>query len=480
MQVITRDAVLVDEPITTPQGGRWAPRLVRALERVHNADRSALSASVDAAIVAATARALHWGPVATLLVVAAALLVLGRSHAERSTLETQGIAWYCSALAGPISTFTVLLIAVAGALSQSPSNVARFIVLTASALIGLHAVTWTSLLLLRRSGVGLRSALVVGEGAIARTVIKKLTDYPEAGLRPVGIVTPAASGDQGEGLGERADPADLPALIERENVGQLVIVPERHVHAELVQCLEACAGLDLHIAMLPPLADLFINPRQVSQVGGLPLLPVGKPTQLSAAIRPGKRLFDLAVSVTLLLLMLPVLAMVALAIKLEDHGPVIFRQRRIGLGGRAFNIYKFRSMDVGAEHRATALEAQNVTNGLLFKVLDDPRVTRVGAIIRRLSIDELPQLLNVVKGDMSLVGPRPLAAEANDFSVMDGRRHSVLPGITGYWQVTGGNGLTYQEMVKLDLAYIQNWTLWLDVRLLAKTFPALVHRRSPW
>ncbi|MEY2432517.1 MAG: hypothetical protein QOC92_2242 [Acidimicrobiaceae bacterium] len=480
MQVITRDAVLPGEPTGTATSARWSPRLVRALERVHQADRSLLSVSVDAVIVAAAVRTLHWGPVATLLVVAVALLVLGRSHAERSTLETQGIAWYCSALAGPISTFTVLLIGVSGVLGQSPVNVARFIVLTAAALIGIHAVTWTSLFLLRRSGVGLRPALVVGEGAIARTVVRKLTAYPEAGLRPVGIVTPATSNDQGEGLGEHADPADLPALILREDVGQLIIVPEHHVHAELVQCLEACAGLELHIAMLPPLADLFINPRQVSQVGGLPLLPVGKPTQLRAAIRPGKRLFDIAVSMTLLLLMLPALAIVALAIKLEDHGPVIFRQRRIGLGGRAFSIYKFRSMEVGAEHRATALEAQNVTDGLLFKVLDDPRVTRVGAIIRRLSIDELPQLWNVVKGDMSLVGPRPLAADANDFSVMDGRRHSVLPGITGYWQVTGGNGLTYQEMVKLDLSYIQNWSLWLDIRLLAKTFPALVHRRSPW
>jgi exopolysaccharide biosynthesis polyprenyl glycosylphosphotransferase len=269
-------------------------------------------------------------------------------------------------------------------------------------------------------------------------------------------------------------------LLAHERVDQLLIVPERHVHAELVQCLEACAGLDLNIAVLPPLADLFINPRQVSQVGGLPLLPVGKPTLLKPPVRPGKRLFDIVVSALLLLLLMPVLAVVAIAVKFEDRGPVIFRQRRIGLGGRPFDICKFRSMQVGAEHLVSEVAAHNVTDGLLFKMRNDPRVTRVGAVIRRLSIDELPQLWNVLKGDMSLVGPRPLAAEASDFSVMDGRRHCVLPGITGYWQVAGGNGLTYQEMVKLDLAYIQNRSLWLDVRLLVKTIPALVHRRSPW
>jgi lipopolysaccharide/colanic/teichoic acid biosynthesis glycosyltransferase len=217
----------------------------------------------------------------------------------------------------------------------------------------------------------------------------------------------------------------------------------------------------------------------VSQVGGLPLLPVGKPTVLKPPVRPGKRLFDIAVSALFLLLLAPVLAVVAIAVKLEDRGPVIFRQRRIGLGGRSFDICKFRSMQVGAEHLVAPLANHNVTDGLLFKMHNDPRVTRIGSIIRRLSVDELPQLWNVVKGDMSLVGPRPLAADVSDFSVMDGRRHCVLPGITGYWQVAGGNGLTYQEMVKLDLAYIQNWSLWLDLRLLAKTVPALVHRRGP-
>jgi lipopolysaccharide/colanic/teichoic acid biosynthesis glycosyltransferase len=125
------------------------------------------------------------------------------------------------------------------------------------------------------------------------------------------------------------------------------------------------------------------------------------------------------------------------------------------------------------------LTDHNVTDGLLFKMENDPRVTAVGRIIRRLSIDELPQLFNVVRGEMSLVGPRPLPVDPDDFGALDGKRHSVPPGITGYWQVSGGPDLAYQEMVKLDLSYIQNWSLWLDLRLLARTVPALLHRHGP-
>ena len=479
MQVITRGPSSLDGVVGPAGRNGFGVGLVRALEGVHQSDRAVVSVLVHAAVVVLAARAVHWDAPATCVLMALAVVVLGRSHAERSTLETQGVAWYCTALAGSASTLTILLLCVAVLFGYSGSDVALFGVLTGGLLVGLHTLTWTALVLLRRGGVGLHNALVVGEGAVAQTVMKKLSDYPEAGLRPAGVVTLTATDEFGELDGTAVEPDELPALIALEQIDQLVIVPERHVNDELVQCLEACAGLDLNIAVLPPLADLFINPRQVSQVGGLPLLPVGKPTLLKPPLRPGKRLFDIVVSALLLLLVAPVLAIVALAVKLEDRGPVIFRQRRIGFGGRSFAICKFRSMQVGAEHLVAPLAAHNVTDGLLFKMHNDPRVTRVGSIIRRLSVDELPQLWNVLKGDMSLVGPRPLAADASDFSVMDGRRHSVLPGITGYWQVAGGNGLTYQEMVKLDLAYIQNWSLWLDLRLLVKTIPALVHRRGP-
>jgi lipopolysaccharide/colanic/teichoic acid biosynthesis glycosyltransferase len=194
---------------------------------------------------------------------------------------------------------------------------------------------------------------------------------------------------------------------------------------------------------------------------------------------PGKRLFDVVAAAALLLLLLPTLALAALAIKLTDGGPVLYRQRRVGRGGKTFDTLKLRSMVVGADRMQVDLARENCTDGLLFKVKDDPRVTGVGRLLRRLSIDELPQLWNVVRGDMSLVGPRPLAVEPEDFAPSEGFRHSVPPGITGSWQVSGGNGLSYDDMIKLDLDYIHRWSLWLDLRLLLATIPALLDRRRP-
>jgi lipopolysaccharide/colanic/teichoic acid biosynthesis glycosyltransferase len=142
-------------------------------------------------------------------------------------------------------------------------------------------------------------------------------------------------------------------------------------------------------------------------------------------------------------------------------------------------MLKFRSMVVGADKMQALLRNNNYSDGLLFRMADDPRITRVGRVLRNMSVDELPQLWNVVRGQMSLVGPRPLAVDPDAFSTGDSERHTVLPGITGYWQISGGNGLAYQEMITLDLAYIRNWSLWLDIRLLLRTVPLLVHRHDP-
>jgi lipopolysaccharide/colanic/teichoic acid biosynthesis glycosyltransferase len=195
--------------------------------------------------------------------------------------------------------------------------------------------------------------------------------------------------------------------------------------------------------------------------------------------QPGKRLFDIAVATVLLLALLPLLALVAIVVFLGDRGPVLYRQRRVGAGGRPFEILKFRSMTEGADRDVIDLTDSNLTDGLLFKVRDDPRVTPVGRVIRRLSIDELPQLWNVLRGDMSVVGPRPLAVEPHEFDPVEHKRHRVRPGITGSWQVSGGNGLRYRDMIDLDFEYIDGWSLWLDVKMLLATIPALFDRTRP-
>jgi lipopolysaccharide/colanic/teichoic acid biosynthesis glycosyltransferase len=191
-----------------------------------------------------------------------------------------------------------------------------------------------------------------------------------------------------------------------------------------------------------------------------------------------KRVLDVVVSATLLFLLLPVLVIVSLAIYLSDRGPVIYRQRRVGRANRVFQIWKFRSMVQNADTLVDKYAGENVSNGLLFKLAGDPRVTRVGNVIRRLSIDELPQLVNVLVGDMSLVGPRPLPVTPEEFDANAARRHDVRPGITGPWQVRG-HVLGYDDMISLDLDYVATWSVRRDLWLLLMTIPAILVRRSP-
>ena len=189
-----------------------------------------------------------------------------------------------------------------------------------------------------------------------------------------------------------------------------------------------------------------------------------------------KRLLDIAVSAVLLVLLLPLFLSVALAIRLEDPGPVLFKQTRVGRWGALFTMWKFRSMFTDAEERKKALMAQNeMAGGVLFKMKDDPRVTKVGRIIRKTSIDELPQLWNVLKGEMSLVGPRPpVPQEVNQYSLADRRRLEAIPGITCIWQVSGRSNIPFDQQVELDVQYIQSQSIWTDFKILLKTIPALL------
>jgi exopolysaccharide biosynthesis polyprenyl glycosylphosphotransferase len=209
-------------------------------------------------------------------------------------------------------------------------------------------------------------------------------------------------------------------------------------------------------------------------LGGVPLLAVRQPVIQGWRLRL-KRAIDVGFSLVSLTLTAPVLALTALAIRLEGPGPIFFRQTRVGRHGRDFTFFKFRSMVPGAEEVLPDLQAHNEAEGPIFKMRADPRVTRVGRWIRRLSIDELPQLLNVLRGDMSLVGPRPpLPSEVASYQPWHRRRLDVAPGMTGLWQVSGRSKLTFDEMVMLDLYYAENWSLMLDLRILLRTVPTVL------
>jgi lipopolysaccharide/colanic/teichoic acid biosynthesis glycosyltransferase len=187
-----------------------------------------------------------------------------------------------------------------------------------------------------------------------------------------------------------------------------------------------------------------------------------------------KRTFDLVVATVVLVVGFPLWLLIALAIKLDSRGPVLYHDLRVGLGERDFGMLKFRTMLSGAEHLQDRLETQNEASGALFKMRDDPRVTRVGRVLRRFSLDEVPQVLNVLRGEMSLVGPRPLPLR--DFELLEPwhrKRYHVLPGMTGLWQISGRSALSFDDLVRLDFYYLENWSIWLDVTILLKTVPAV-------
>jgi lipopolysaccharide/colanic/teichoic acid biosynthesis glycosyltransferase len=202
---------------------------------------------------------------------------------------------------------------------------------------------------------------------------------------------------------------------------------------------------------------------------------------LSRSVWLLKRGVDVVTAAAGLVLLAPVFAVLALAIRLDSHGPVFFRQDRYGRGGRIFRIVKFRTMVDGAEVQRHALADRNEVDGPLFKLREDPRVTRVGRVLRRYSLDELPQLWNVLRGDMSLVGPRPFVThEADQITGWAQRRLDICPGMTGLWQVSGRNDIPFEEMVTLDYIYVTNWSLWWDVKLLFQTIPTVLARRGAY
>ena len=232
-------------------------------------------------------------------------------------------------------------------------------------------------------------------------------------------------------------------------------------------------GTDLCVA--PALLDVAGPRTTIRPVAGLPLLHMDHP-EFGGVPRLIKSAFDRAIAGTAVVLLVPLLGVIALAIRLGDRGPVLFRQTRVGRHGRPFTLYKFRTMVVDAEQRKPELMAQNDSDGLLFKMRQDPRVTRVGSVLRRYSLDELPQLVNVLTGDMSLVGPRPaLPDETSLYGDYVRRRLAVKPGITGLWQVNGRSDLPWDEAVRLDIRYVENWSFVLDLQILWKTWPAVTH-----
>jgi exopolysaccharide biosynthesis polyprenyl glycosylphosphotransferase len=273
---------------------------------------------------------------------------------------------------------------------------------------------------------------------------------------------------------------DLARVLRNEHPDELIVSAADLGEEELLDLVEEAHRWGVKVRIAPTTAELLTQRGEYVAGQGVPLFEL-RPPVFAGFDWVVKRAFDASVSLVLILLATPLWVLLALAVKLDSPGPIFYRDRRVGLSEAEFGMFKFRSMYVDAAQRQAGLEADNEASGPLFKIKDDPRVTKVGRILRRYSIDELPQMLNVLRGEMSLVGPRPLPLR--DYVQLEDwhrKRYLVLPGMTGLWQVSGRIDLSFDDLVRLDFYYLENWSIWLDISMLAKTLPAVLARRGAY
>ncbi len=321
--------------------------------------------------------------------------------------------------------------------------------------------------------------LLVGDRAAGKFVREKLSLSPSVKAELVGVVPPVESAEGSDEPGQAELPPDLAEILEVHRIDRVILATAAPGRDALLFVIRELKALGVKVSVFPEASQIAGSSVELDHLHGITLLGMRRFEigRSSAAI---KRALDVAGAGIALALLAPVCLATAVAIRLDTPGPVLFRQRRIGRHGSEFEMLKFRSMVQGADERKVELEHLNEGAAGLFKIADDPRVTRVGRLMRAWQVDELPQLLNVLRGDMSLVGPRPLIPEED--RRIEGwyrRRLDVPPGMTGHWQVLGSSRrVPLSEMVKLDYLYVANWSLWGDVRLLLRTFGFLVRQRG--
>jgi len=318
--------------------------------------------------------------------------------------------------------------------------------------------------------------LVVGTGKRAEKFVQMVKEHPEWGIRIVGLID-----NEPDKIGRKFSETevigllrDIPDILHEKVIDEVVFVVPRLWLSRIEDSILSCEREGVKVSVAVDLFNFNIGKLRATDLGGIPLMHLettpGEPWQLFI-----KRCCDIVVSLAASVFLWPVLLLTALTIKLTSPGPIFFRQERTGMHGRKFALLKFRSMVVGAEQMREDLLALNEMDGPVFKITNDPRITKIGKFLRKASLDELPQLINVLKGDMSLVGPRPpIPGEVSNYEAWQRRRLSMRPGITCFWQISGRNEINFEEWMKLDLEYIDNWSLELDFKILLKTIPVVL------
>ncbi len=343
-------------------------------------------------------------------------------------------------------------------------------------------------IVVRRRGINLIPTLIVGRGPEAGVCIREMRARPELGYRVIGIIDNDridTANNSFEGVPVIGDLKHLPEAIRESHANEVIIsdpnVPGEALFDVMIQTGRR-RGVEFRVA--PTLLNCLPSKTEIDQVGSLPMVTLFR-SPLSSGARIVKRTSDLVIATLALALLSPLWLLIALLIKLDSRGPVFYKQERVGMDGRIFLFYKFRTMQVGGddsdhrEYQRAYISGRPDTNlgddeRPVFKLHADKRITRVGGLLRKTSLDELPQLFNVMRGDMSIVGPRPpIPYEVESYQLWHRKRLDMKPGITGLWQVSGRNRLPFDEMVRMDLYYIENWSLLLDIKIILQTLPVM-------
>ncbi|MEO6821722.1 MAG: sugar transferase [Candidatus Nanopelagicales bacterium] len=487
---IVPDLVVRDD-ISVPAGGTrrsqrsaWLNRYVRWLvvtDAVVALVAAAMALIWRFGLGAATGQTASYGLVTLALpVVWVAALAVGRVYEHRflgeGSAEFRRIADSALRL---LAVLAILTFTVHWEFARGYAIIALPLVVVGTLLA--HRVARGLLHSAERAGRARQRVLVIGTERAIAEMVRRL-GLSDNAFEIVGALVDTSRSDVIEGVpvvGVSRDASTVVADLEVDAIA--VAAWSTFSQLELRRLAWELEGTDVDVLVAPNLTDVAGPRLSIRPVAGLPLLHVDKP-EFTGIRRVVKGLFDRGVALTALILLSPLLLLFMIAVRLDSPGPALFRQERVGRGGRTFQMLKFRSMHEDAERLLDDVQDHNVhTKGPLFKAPDDPRVTRVGRILRRASLDELPQLWNVLRGQMSLVGPRPpLPGEVAQYAHDVYRRLLVKPGLTGLWQVSGRSDLTWDESVRLDLYYVENWNLFLDVSILMRTFRAVVAARGAY
>ena len=350
--------------------------------------------------------------------------------------------------------------------------------LQTGALILFRFVLRKTLKYFRRRGYNFRQIIIVGRNERAAKIVKQIKENPEFGLYILGYIDAPGNGNN---VGSQHDLKlmgslkDLEKILTEKVIDEVIVtLPFKSFYSEIEKIVHLCEQVGVEVKISTDLFSLTLAKESISRLGDIQVIDLFTSPKMSCQLMV-KRLIDIITSAILLVLFSPLFAIVSILIKTTSKGPIFFKQQRVSYNGRQFSFLKFRTMIENAEELKKGLMALNEMDGPVFKIKNDPRATKIGQFLRKTSIDELPQLINVLKGDMSLVGPRPpLPSEVLEYGLADRRRLSMRPGITCIWQVNGRNDISFEKWMELDREYIDNWSLGLDLKILAKTIPSVI------